>query len=384
MIQLRQMVSSKYWIAGIGCAAHLVHNSAARLIEELDVELKPFNSVLDQYIVDKRLRHALDLQDASVIKRKNDTRWSSHLYALQSIHQNKTAIEALEPGRTRRVITASDWTTLADIIIILQEWELSNKLMQADSATLLDYYLQLVSLLTYLERLKLRDVKGLSSSLMERNTVAWTRTADYIYHRWADLDCNQIVAVTAYIARAKSRELGCDVSNAHSFFQYKATRLLRSSNIPIADNGVDKQLMKQLQQMEGEEGRWHLEPGESKNSRTETLANPLLYFKRRSYYSECCPLASLAVILLTITPSEASVERTFSALKMQWTPRRNRLEVSTINNLLQLQLNSDRLRKESDLAVAGRPSAKYWLASAAGQEADGDGIAAAEVGEEVG
>lgn len=68
---------------------------------------------------------------------------------------------------------------------------------------------------------------------------------------------------------------------------------------------------------------------------------------------------------------------------MQWTARWNKLEVSTINNLLQLQLNGERLRKESDLAVGGQPSAKYWLSSAVQQEEDDTETEAAEDGGEV-
>jgi len=128
---------------------------------------------------------------------------------------------------------------LDDIIIILQEWEVPNNMMQADTATLYNYYLHLVSLLTYLERLKLHDVKELTTSVAERNHTAWTRTADYIHHRWADLDCNLNVATTAYIARAKSRELGCDVSSVHKYFKYNAEKMLRSCNIPVPATGLE-------------------------------------------------------------------------------------------------------------------------------------------------
>lgn len=117
--------------------------------------------------------------------------------------------------------------------------------------------------------------------------------------------------------------------------------------------------------MEEQRGKWWPDSLELARASSATFRSPLNYYQRRSHHPECSPLAQLAVILLSVVPSEASVERTFSWLKMQWTARRNRLDVSTVNNLLRLQLSAKRQAEVSDLAATSQPSAKCWLVSPA-------------------
>ena len=137
--------------------------------------------------------------------------------------------------------------------------------------------------------------------------------------------------------------------------------------------------------METEADKWVLTLAERSSVHKRRLVNPLQYYTRRLEHDETHLLATVAVTLLSIVPSEAAVERTFSALKMQWTPRRNQLQVETVEDLLQLQLNSSQLRETSELAGGQQPSTKYQLVeevSEAQEElADAQSVQTADVGD---
>lgn len=369
MVQLRRRLEAEFGILGVGCAAHLVHNSATYLIERLEPILKPFNVFLQQYKEDKKLRCALDDEDATVIDRPNTTRWSSYLYALQSIQRNRPQVDGLpdSPKKRRKLITADDWLVLDDVVTILRYWEKHNKIVQADAASLVNYFDAFVELTGYLKQLHDGTAEGITSTAIRGCREAFLSTEQYIRLRFNKMTCRDAVSAAAYLSKSKSVDFNSDVSTTHKFFKAQAVSLMKACQLDLPAGNVANQLIEQLGKLDAGEAPWKLEAGErSERSNTSELANAVGYFRRRlRYREEARLLASLALILLTITPSEASVERTFSKLKLQWTAKRNRLDVTTVDCLLQLQMNGLRLRADSDLLTLKRPSSKWWLVDGA-------------------
>lgn len=381
MIAARRLVAKEFGMLSIGCAAHMVHNSATYLIEQLEPILKPFDVFLKQYKEDKKLRCMMDDEDAARVYRPNETRWSSYLYALVSIQRNRPQLDRLtgRPTTKRKKVPALDWLILDDVVAILQNWEKHNKVVQADSASLVDYFNAIVGLSAYLQQLIDGTAAGITSTTVLGCGKAFLSTKQYILKRWNKLECRDAISAAAYLARARSTEFNCDVNTTHKFIRDSAVKLMQACHIPLPAGDVAGLLIKQLAEAEAPTAPWrYVELESTENKSKAELVNAVSYYKRRLRYDEACLLASLAVILLTITPSEASVERLFSRLKLLWTAKRNSLHVSTVDNLLHLAMNGKRLRQMSELATHQQASSKWWLVAPAAAADEQDEIEAAE------
>ena len=103
MVLARSSLADEFQLLDVGCAAHLIHNSAMQLLsaEALDPLLSRFDEITKQYREDKQLRAAMQRQSVLKLQRPNDTRWSSHLAAYQRLLQQRETIDGLPPGTTR-------------------------------------------------------------------------------------------------------------------------------------------------------------------------------------------------------------------------------------------------------------------------------------------
>ena len=167
---------------------------------------------------------------------------------------------------------------------------------------------------------------------------------------------NKVITLSGY----KDTGVITNVSTVDEWLLESGPKLLKLLNIPTNDY-TGAQLQHQVAEMETEAGNWALTKVERSTMTQRKLVHPMQYYTRRLEHADTNLLSIVATTLLAIVPSEASVERTFSALKMQWTPRRNQLQVDTVEDLLQLQLNSSQLRSTSELAGGQQPSTKYQL-----------------------
>jgi len=235
-------------------------------------------------------------------------------------------------------------------------------MVQADGAGLLQYWQAINSIMELLSKIINNQI--FKSSILKKHKAVFTSAFDYLSGRWGELKCSTAVSAAAYLAGQRGGKLSCSVSDTHAFFDEYAYDLLSLAGViphHLGHSTVTIRLRSQLQQMEKSEGPWTLNSDEQSKQRSMLVSDPILYYKRRSRMEECNPLASLAVIMLSIAPSEAAVERTFSSLKGQWTALRNQLTVDTVECLLHLQLNHRKLRDASGMVGAVQPSTKYFL-----------------------
>ena len=351
------------FILNIGCAAHLIHNSALHLIDDDGLKdiLRPFTELIKEYTDDKKVRHDLDKLNKKVVARNTETRWSSHLHSFRRLLELRASVDQLPLRRSDRGTTADRWDALEELCSVLSVWETANLLVQRDSAHLGDCYQAVSSVLTKLTSLsETTTATTLRSPLLVNKQAVWQRGIEYLTSRYMNSDLHKTVSATAYLAGYRTGQLECNVNTVHYFLSYIAPHVLRNVQAPV-DQSTPSTLIQQLGQMELGEGAWKVTPDEIGNNNTQLLSNAKLYYKRRVSFTQCQPLASLALTMLSVNPSEASVERTFSALKGQWTALRNRLSVETINSLLQLQLNHSKLRGESELSRHDQPAASLTL-----------------------
>jgi hypothetical protein len=75
----------------------------------------------------------------------------------------------------------------------------------------------------------------------------------------------------------------------------------------------------------------------------ETEVNWLKFWKYMKIGQQCCELAGLAICLLSIAASEAPVERSFSAEKLIWNERRNRMNDDLVECSLRLNYNKKQI-----------------------------------------
>lgn len=377
MIESRREVANVTGVLDIGCAAHLVHNSACHLIDDILLKpvLEPFHQVMVSYL-EKRFRNSLDNAGSTKLRRPNTTRWSSMLHCFQSLLNNQAEITAALAENRKPEISADHWLALGDLCRLLRVWEEHNLKVQADNATLLDYFTAISKIHDKLTKLGAVNrsaalTNQFNSVLMRQHVQLFRKAAAYLKGRYDRMEpTSKVLGAVAYICGNRTDMLNSNSEAATHFLQHLAPRIFGNTFTPPRTYTLDlarilgNTLVKQYAELELFNGRWRRnDTDEATSSQLHLLPNPVLYFTRRSRVTECLPLASLMLCLLKVAPSEASVERSFSALKAQWSAARNHLAPETVNDLLQLQLNHTKVREFPHLLQHQPTAEKFSLIS---------------------
>ena len=94
MTSARKYVANSCHILPVSCGAHLIHNCAMYLIDnkQINVLIAAFNHIIHKYTTDKSVRQSFANTGTRRLKRTNDTRWSSHLFAYQRLVDERSKI----------------------------------------------------------------------------------------------------------------------------------------------------------------------------------------------------------------------------------------------------------------------------------------------------
>ncbi len=96
-----------------------------------------------------------------------------------------------------------------------------------------------------------------------------------------------------------------------------AEHILLNCKIDCDINTVT-QVISQFNALCHKNGHWRLLLREYHSDRGTRLKNPISYFRDRRQLIECTPFAETCLAVLSIIPSEASVERMFSTMKQTY------------------------------------------------------------------
>jgi hypothetical protein len=290
-----------------------------------------FTKIIQNYVSNKPLRDLFDSQGIPLkVKRHNATRWSSHFYAYERLYKIREHLQRIEEVCLTKIPKAA-WTDLHRLLMLLGVLNRHNLAVQSDTATLVDTFQALVSIMEELEKTAKQDA-FLSKHL--KGSPVWLDVFNYLKGRLVKEESTYIIAVTAWLCGNQANMLATPTETVYSWFEDNADAILSSAGVSVPEN-VAEQVKLQLAALESRKGPWRCTDVEI--GKGNIINQPSLYFKRRLYKPECSLVARIGHVLLSISPSEAAVERVFSTFKLHWTPRRNALDIKTVDDILTVQ-----------------------------------------------
>lgn len=341
ILAAKKKIADKYNIIPISCAAHLLHNSAMEIIKSsmMAQVFDAFNAFIKAYHDVKDVRRPVSQQCRLTILRAITTRWSSHYTAYKRIIGVHMQLQQIDNVAVQQVLPQPNQVfAMSDILKLLELYQKHTNVVQSDSATLLDMY---DAVITIKNTLKMNYERSDNLHPLLRNAEYWRTQHEYLINRFNNLDSVSVTWFAAFITGSTERDLSPTEASIRQWLLNNAMHIL--TNIQIGDtNSTLAQVILQFEAFCQKAGRWRMLASEY-SGRGTRLRNPAAYFRDRRPYSDSALFAEICIAVLSIIPSEASVERMFSSMKQTWSARRNRLSMKTINNLLMIRQNADLL-----------------------------------------
>lgn len=175
--------------------------------------------------------------------------------------------------------------------------------------------------------------------LLQDKQAYWLQQKTYLAERQNDLDSKDMTMFAAFVVGTTKAPLKVSEAAAKGWLMTNGQNMLTNCGEISNENAIDA-LLSQFHAFCSKKGRWSLSVGEYANGKGTALRDAGMYMRDRKDYAECRQLAVVCLAVLSVAPSEASVERLFSTLKYTWTPRRNKTHMGTVNSLLMIKCNA--------------------------------------------
>lgn len=317
----------------VPCAAHTIQLVVQQImvIRRFNRSLSTARDIIRRFEKNKadrlQLRH---LQNASgqreyVLVKACDTRWNSELYCCLRLLKLRSFVNIIFPQDD------SVWTELELLCAFLRPFQTATDVLQRDSSTLFDIWLQKRALEHHIAAMKSR----VGVTVVKAALAA-------VKHRWnkqVNKEATHAVALLSLISDISS--INAEEQNAAKQFILRfGVSYLRFFGLSDAeaesDDDLRAALLNQLGCFSGRRGLFvTLEENISCVLRSEKSKCTALDI----WDLYACSLATVAKALLTITASEAAVERTFSMQGGVHTKRRNRLLDDSVQNEMFVKFN---------------------------------------------
>ena len=338
------------------CAAHLIQLCVLKSLELPSIEpiLETMEALLRQFRAKKQRLKLRALQEAapapaspgSVLNllRPCDTRWSSQLYAAQRLLRLKSFVDIVIPQESQF------WADLVSVVRFLKPFQTATNLLQSDRATLYDSYLQYNDLLVHVNATPPTSLFG----------PAVDGVREILHDMWEKHVTEEVViacALLAFDAHVNSCFATERIRTAIEWLQLFAARYALYWN--LASSSVLEELRQQAK------AEWSDFIGRTATSSFSSLDQDVLdiqavhakehrLFDARSVWhlhsTQAPVIAHAAVALLSISSSEAAVERTFSAQGDVHSDRRNRLGDDTVEAEMFIKFNERTVTRAEESA----------------------------------
>lgn len=351
----------------VPCAAHTLQLAVHKIIA-LDVfssVITTMNNILTAFKISKdkrlqlkRLQQMRENSKTYSLIKPCDTRWSSSLHAATRMFKLKPHISFIMTS-----ITVEFWTGLECLIECLQPFQKATDILQRDKATVFDVYLQFECLLSYLN-----DIKP-SHILFSSKTKALEIVRKY-WRKHVKLDLILSVAMlsfdTTYAQNFSADEItsaqdwlisfgvsylryyGLVEEESDAALQVNLTLLFASF---VGRSGVFSSMQSKIDMFKGKV----LEENAKKSS-PEQYA----YFDAKEVWhlfkNTASQLYDVAIALLSIVPSEAAVERSFSMQGLIHSKLKNRMKDRRVERELFIKFNTRALEKST---ATGEGTGRY-------------------------
>jgi hypothetical protein len=330
--KLFKLLEAKYpFLIRVPCAAHtiqlVVKNSMksdrwARVRASVDELLKLFAS--SKEMRQRLLNKQQDEKTTYQLVKPNDTRWNSFLFACERLLKLEDIVKmVLKHYQLER--PADFWTDMAALVAFLQPFQIATDIIQKDSATLYDIFLQWSMLSEHVKKMPAGDE--------QREAMKALRD------RWSK-QVNNDATIAAAILSLDVKLSAIDqsfIEDARTFivdFGVVYLDFFKQSSLPAEK--LKGALLVQLGQLSLRRERFaRLDENIHATKLSEGKS-----WKALSVWSLYeMELAVVARALLTVPASEAAVERTFSAQGSIHTKIRSRLDDSTVQASMFIAFN---------------------------------------------
>jgi hypothetical protein len=329
----------------IPCAAHTIQLVVQQVmqIRRFAATLATVSEVLSHFERNKASRMRLrtvqigEQREYSLIK-PCDTRWNSTLRACERLQKLRAFINVVLPQ------SEEFWKELAALCAYLRPFQEATDIIQRDSATLYNVYQQFHALLAHIDR---------SESSGDFNATLSSHARRLLKQRW-NKQVNQPATIAVALLSLDTDTSAVDaavVDEAKAFIiEFGVSYLLffkLSTAEPAALNGA---LTRQVAQLCGRrDGFLRIAQQIAACKHGDAAFDPLDVWDLYSV-----ELALVAKALLTITASEAAVERSFSAQDAVHTKKRNRLLDARVQNEMFVKFNTRALERQPTLSLSDR------------------------------
>jgi len=347
------------FLVRVPCAAHTIQLCVKKIIDlpEVRTVVVTMNEIINAFAVSKNQRLQLKNMQATVdagniklMVRPCDTRWSSTLRAAERVLLLKRYIDIIIPQ------SSSFWDHLQMLIKFLLQYQISTDILQADISSLYDVYLQFVALQKHAASIAANDfIYPLKESVASILTDNWTNHVN----QSAVISC----AVLALDDHYKSIFNVDDIDNAKGWFFDFGTNYLRyySLSVAVDSASIKNILVNQYLSFLGRTGifkdilqiKQEIQDGNDNSHGSSSIDSGSKKYRHWdakllwSYYADTAPeLSCCAIAMLSISASEAAVERTFSVQKLVHSYSRNRLLDRSVKNEMFIRFNSRALSQD--------------------------------------
>lgn len=376
---LHRMLLPRYpFLLLIPCAAHVIQLCVVHIMKTSFIcnTVNGLLALLVAYKKSKELRIGLREQQLLLRRGKeplniikaNDTRWNSLLYAAQRVLLLSSCIRpfislvistlADEKKKKKRDKYArfdfSDstfWNPLEQLVAILQPFQRATDVVQTDSASLSDIHLEFARLMQLADKLTApHPLARIRRDLMEEIKLQW----DTHVNKNAVICCARFSFDKSYDSFPPDEQ-----SEAQAwFFEWGKQYLLFYKLTTVAEDDISAVLLQQFGDFNLRRGGFStmdahhdtLKTHHDKKMEKEYERKRCRYDARQTWsisMSTAKELTILVVALLSITASEAAVERTFSRQGLIHSKLRNRMKDSTVQMQMFFSFNSRALDKTS-------------------------------------
>jgi hypothetical protein len=342
---VRHSISEKYKVISIPCAAHTLQLVVHFIMMKPEVNsiISFFASIVSLYLSQKSYRIELMSHSMLKLRKHNTTRWNTVVIMLERIRDMKNALNTTAIKYEKVKIDDDRWSDLNDLLIIFSPFKSLTDLLQADHAMLSVVYHGFDSICEHTRNVsdRLQSVALRSIDWKSRNVS--TSVIENIKMRYhVNIEAAAVTAVhllTRSPARATMSDIEPDDIRRRV---YNSMSTLVSSNIIERYTSTDAmlaELARQWTAFQMNNGKFMTTSYEQINSDT-SYQSLRAYWTNRLHHRESELLAIVALAMLAINPSEASVERSFSQQKLTHSSLRNRLADEIVEAQMFIKMNA--------------------------------------------
>jgi hypothetical protein len=322
----------------VPCAAHTLQLAVRDCLasEEHAQTVTEFLSFVKHF---EKKEHRLALRDLQrarkvtqlVLRKPNDTRWNSLFLAIERALEMQPELECCMPPHLHQQ-RDDFFTRLTALRDFLHPFRTATDVVQRDSATLSDVMAQFIKLLAHVRQSDF--------------------SSDAVLQRWQEFVNRDAVTACCILSFAPV-PADHSVQSALEFIRTFGTQYLTFYGLSGHDSAVlSARLWQQIGDFNLRDGAFTTLPQHIEAARSIARADPGGFNPRRvwaQYALDGLELPAVALALLSIAPSEAAVERSFSAQDAVHTKKRNRLGKDSVQAEMFVRFNHDALLRAQQL-----------------------------------